>query len=274
MLLANIMRWRKSDPKGVIRMPVDSAQVIEVGDQVYNNGNDVRAASQFAYVAGDLPGTQANFAAKFLGIALDASASGDTAEIAIGTKGTYEMNCAAATFEMNDLVGPDDDATPVLEDQAVIAIGENGWGATGRVVRRYAANTTRVQVEIFQTSLNPVPLHIPLGTHTLGTADELVTDLIVDFPCKLVKVFSIVTTVMGAGAEVISVEKGATALDDTMTIAATAPVGAYDEADLDDASGDDLILVGDLISLSTDGGSASGAASITLVVKPYNQQVA
>ena len=267
-------RFRHADPKGVIAMPVDSAQVINEGALCWNNVDDVRSVTAFTYVSADLPGSQANFAAKFLGVAMGASASGETREIGIARRGVFEFDCAAATFEVGDLVGPDDNATPdALVDQ-VIAVGENGWGAIGQVVERYASNTTRVLVEIFQPSVNPAPLFIPLGTHTLGTADELVTDLALPFPVKLVKLYSIVQTIMGAGAEVISVEKGATALDDTMTIAATAPVGAVDEVDLDDASGDDLLLVGDLLSLSTDGGSASGAAHFVLVVKPFNMQVA
>ena len=86
----------------------------------------------------------------------------------------------------------------------------------------------------------------------------------------LVKLYSIVQTVIGAGAEVISIAKNATTLDDTMTIAATAPVGAVDEVDLIDATGDDLLLVGDTISMAGDGGTASGAAHFVLVVKPFN----
>ena len=271
--MANKQLYRKSGK--TIRMPVDSTVVIEAGDMVYQEVDDARPATSFTYVAADLPATQANFAAKFLGVALEASPTGETKDITIGRRGVFEFECAAATFEVGDLVSPDDNATPDgLLDQQVIGIGQNGWGAIGRVVKRYGANTMRVLVEIFQTSLNPQPLMIPLGTHTLGTADELVTDLDLGFPCKLVKLYSIVQTVMGAGAEVISVEKGATALDDTMTIAATAPVGAYDQVALDDASGDDLILAGDLISLSTDGGSASGAAHFVLIVRPFNMQVA
>ena len=265
--------YRKSGK--TIRMPVDTTVVIESGDMVYQEVDDVRPATSFTYVSGSLPDTQANFAAKFLGVALEASPTGETADITIGTKGVYELECAAATFEVGDLVAPDDNATPdELLDQQIIGIGESDWGAIGRVVKRYGSNTTRVLVEIFQTSLNPTPLYIPLGVHTIGTADEFLTDMPIDFPCKLVKLYSIVQTVTGAGAEVISIDKNATALDDTMTIAATAPVGAYDEVVLDDASGDDLLLAGDTISMSGDGGTASGAVQLVLVVKPFNMQVA
>ena len=265
--------YRKSGK--TLRMPVDTTVVIEAGDMVYQDVDDVRPATSFTYVSADLPATQANFAAKFLGIALEASANGDTADITIGAKGVYELACVAATFEVGDLVGPDDNATPDgLLDQQIIGLGESDWGAIGRVVRRYSANTTRVLVEIFQTSLNPTPLFIPLGVHTVGSADEFLTDMPFDFPCKLVKLYSVVQTVTGAGAEVITIDKNATALDDTMTIAATAPVGAYDEVVLDDSSGDDLILAGDTISISGSGGTASGAIQLVLVVKPFNMQVA
>ena len=267
-------RFRHADPKRVIRMPVDSAQVILQGAMCWNNVDDVRSVTTFTYVSADLPGSQANFAAKFLGVALNPSASGETREIAIAQAGVYEFDCAAATFEVGDLVGPDDNATPDALVDSVIGLTENDFGAIGRVVKRYGSNTTRVLCEIFQPSLNPAPVYIPLGTHTLGTADEFVTNLTLPFPCKLIRLYSIVQTVMGAGAEVITIDKNATALDDTMTIAATAPVGAVDEVALVDATGDDLLLVGDTISMSGDGGTASGAAHFVLEVKPFNMQVA
>ena len=272
--MANVHRWRKSDPKRVIRMPVDTAEVIEVGDLIWNNVDAAEAASQFTYVTGDLDGTQANFTAKFLGVAMDRSDDGDTADIAIATAGTFIFDCASATFEMGDVVGVDDNggATALL-DQQVIGLGENDSGAIGRIVQRYPNATTSVKIELFQRAWGPaVPIN--LGQHTIGTADEFVTNLALLFPFKAMRLETIVTTVTGAGAEVLSLDKNATALDDTLTIAAAAPVGALDTVDLIDATGDDLFLVGDTISLSGDGGTASGAVSVTLWVRPFNMQVA
>lgn len=261
-------------PSGEFEMAPDSAQVIEKGDLLFNNTDDPAPAEDFAYVSSNLAGTQANFAAKFLGVAEEGSASGETRKIKIRNTGQYEFDCAAATFEVGDLVGVDDNAGgTALVNQQVIGLGENDHGAIGRVVRRYSSNTTRVLVELLRPSFG-APIPINLGQHTIGAADEFVTDLAMDFPFKATLLETIVATVTGAGAEVLSLDKNATTLDDTLTIAATSPVGTIDRVVLDDASGDDLFLVGDTISLSGDGGTASGAVSVTLWVRPFNMQVA
>ena len=271
--MASKQLWRK--PGETIRMPVDSAQVIEAGDMIFNNTDDARPASSFTYVTADLAATQANFASKFLGVSSEASPTGATAQITIRRRGVFEFACASATFEQGDLVAPDDNAAPdALLDQQVIAVGENGYGAIGRVHKRYGSATTRVEVEIFQPSMSPGIRIIPLGTHTLGAADEFVTDLAMDFPFKIVSLNSIVTTVTGAGAEVFTLDKNAQVLDDDMTIAATAPVGAVDKAAMIDATGDDIFLVGDTLTLHGSGGTASGAAMLWLEVRTFVMQIA
>ncbi len=99
-------RFRHADAQRVLRMPVDSAQVILKGAMCFLNVDDVRSVTAFTYVAADLPASQANFAAKFLGIAQNPSASGETREIGIARAGVYEFDCAAATFEVGDLSWP------------------------------------------------------------------------------------------------------------------------------------------------------------------------
>lgn len=266
--MANKHRFRRLGR--TIRLPVDSAQVIEIGDSCFLVVDDVRAGAAATYVTGSLAQTQANFAKDFVGIAMESSASGDTDDITVMQEGVFEFDCAAAQFEVGDLLGQDDNAgaTALLDDQ-VIAIGENGYGPIARVTKRYSANTTRVEAELVKVGLAPTPIIIPLGQHTIGTADELVTDWVCNFPFKAVRLHSIVATVTGAGAEVLSLSKGATDLDDTLTIAATAPVGAVDVAELDDATGDDIFLAGDLMSLQGDGGTASGAVTVFIEAKPY-----
>lgn len=269
--MSNVQRYRGSGR--TLRMPVDSAQVIEIGDMIFNNTDDARPASSFAYVTGDLDGTQANFAAKFLGVAQGASASGETADITVAKRGVFEFDCASATFEYGDLVGPDDNATPdALLDQQVIGIGENGHGPIGRVAKRYGSATTRVLVELFEPALGPT-IFIPLFQGLITSAADLVTDWAVTFPFKLVNLHSVVT-VLTAGAGVISVHKGATALDDTLTIADASAIGVVDVADMTDATGDDLFLVGDTLSLVSDGTPTAGEALFMIEVRPFNMQVA
>lgn len=265
---------RRADAYEMRRLPVDSAQVIELGDMVWLNGDDARPASAFSYVSGNLPGTQANFRQSFIGIAMGASESGETEPIPIATRGVFEMDVASATFEVGDLLGPDDNATPdALLDQQVIAIGENGYGGIMRVAERVGSAGTRVLAEILPSSVRhpDTILTIPLGVHAVAAAVDLVTDMPVQFPMKLVALNAIITTVLAAAGEDpdIAVHKGTTALDDVMTLTAESAVGAHFRTALDDATGDDRVIVGDTISLASDGDATSGAAFFFLEVRPF-----
>ena len=83
-----------------------------------------------------------------------------------------------------------------------------------------------------------------------------------------------IVEVLTAGACDIAVHKGATALDDVMTITTAAAVGAVFRTDLTDATGDDLFVAGDTISLVSDGVPTAGEAAFYLEVMPMNMQVA
>ena len=265
--------YRKSGR--TIRLPVDSAVVVEAGDMMFLNADDARPASSFSYVSGNLDGTQANFAAKFLGVAQEASASGDTDPITIQKSGVFEFVCASATFEFGDLVGPDDNATPdALLDQQVIGIGENGMGAIGRVAKRYGAATTRVEVELFEPVFGPT-IFIPLYSGLVTTAADYLTDWPVPFPFKAVRLHAVTTVVVSGGDAVITLDKGTSSLDDTLTIAASgSAVGIVDIATLVDANAYDLFLVGDTLTLKGAGAPTAGEAQFTLEVRPFNMQVA
>jgi len=126
---------------------VDSAQVVEIGDIVWLNTDDIRPASQFTW-AGSLSQTQDNFAEYFTGVAMDQSRSGDTAEIHIKTEGVFEFNCPSGTWEIGDLIGVDDNAGgTALEDQKVINVGDAAR-AIGYCARRETTATTKVRVQI------------------------------------------------------------------------------------------------------------------------------
>jgi len=260
-------------PGHTFRGPVDSAQTIELGDMVFQNTDDIRSMDQFTYGA-TLAITQVNAAAKFLGVAMNASASGETRDITVRQTGVFEFDCAAATFEIGDLVALDDNATPdALLPQQVIACGENGYGAIGRVVRRYSANTTRVEVELLKYVPDPYPVLLPLGAGLITSAADILTDWTAQFPFKAVALVAFVE-VLTAGVGTISVHKGATALDDTMTIGDGSAVGVVVRQALDDATGDDLFVAGDTISLVSDGTPTAGEVAFYLEVKPMNMQVA
>ena len=145
--MANKMRWRYGDTKPVVGEAVDSAQTIDIGDCLYLATDDVRPADQIGY-AGGLATTQELFVDSFIGVAMQQSRNADTDPVRIATAGTFEFICAAATFEIGDLVGMDDNATPdALESQQVIAVTDAAR-AVGVVEKRYSSNTTSVLVRI------------------------------------------------------------------------------------------------------------------------------
>jgi hypothetical protein len=145
--MADKMRWRTGDTNPIDGEAVDSAQTISIGDCLYLSTDDVRPADQIGY-AGGLATTQELFVDSFLGVAMQRSRDGDTSAVRIATTGVFEFDCAAATFELGDLVGMDDNSTPdALESQKVIAVTDAAR-AVGVVVKRYSSNTTSVLVRI------------------------------------------------------------------------------------------------------------------------------
>lgn len=266
----NIQRFRHADPKRVRRFAVDSAQVVQIGDLVYQAADDVRAASGFTYVTGDLAKTQANFRRDFKGVAMEASLSGETDPISVATLGTFEFDCAAAQFEIGDRLGVDDNAggTALLDGQ-VIAMSENQYGEIATVAKRYSANTTRVVAEINPFGqLCSQPLFIPVfaGLHTANA--DLVTNFVAEFPFKLVAV-NVTVLVATSGVGTLTVRNGATALDDTVVVGDSLAVGAQVRGVMDDATGDDIFDAGDQLDVASDGTPTAGEIMVTLEVIPF-----
>jgi len=144
--MADRMLWRYGETNPVMAA-VDSAQVIEIGDLLWLNTDDARPASQFSYGA-SLTATQESFVDVFLGVAMQRSRSGDTAEIRCATSGVFEFDCASATFEIGDLVGVDDNAGgDTLLDQQVIAVPHVAK-AVGKVQKRVTTAGTKVLARI------------------------------------------------------------------------------------------------------------------------------
>jgi hypothetical protein len=143
------MRWRYGDTNPVIAA-VDAATVIEIGDLVYQETDDVRPASSQA----DQNTKEANqelFTSKFLGVAMQRSRSGETAPIRVATTGVFELDCPSGTFELGNLMGLNENAagTALLNQQAVAVALSNR--AIGRVAKREAAATTSVLVDVRST---------------------------------------------------------------------------------------------------------------------------
>ncbi len=143
------MRWRYGDTNPVIAA-VDSTTVIEIGDLVYLDTDDVKPASSQAD-QGTETGNQSLFADNFLGVAMQRSRSGDADPIRVATTGVFELDCPIATYELGDLVGVDEASSgTALENQQIAAVSAAEY-AVARIARRAPVATTNVLVDIRST---------------------------------------------------------------------------------------------------------------------------
>lgn len=149
--MADVMRLRDGDPP-VVPMPVDSSTVIEVGDLLWLDTDDVKPASDQAD-QGTETQNKTVFANNFAGVASDASASGDTDDIGVyipDGRAVFEFDVASATFEPFALVSVEADATTAgaAGDQNVESTSTNSE-AIGFLAKRYGSATTSVEVILF-----------------------------------------------------------------------------------------------------------------------------
>lgn len=144
-------RWLRDDTNPV-DATIATAKEVAVGDIVGMSAGTLVKASDTTWNT-DTATTQADFRALFLGIsgqAKDADVAraygnSDDNEVRVATSGVYEMDCASATFEVGDFVGPAKDTGDALLDDKVVAAVEAG--AIGRVVER-GTSITRVKFRV------------------------------------------------------------------------------------------------------------------------------
>jgi hypothetical protein len=124
------------------------ATVIEIGDLVFLDVDQAKPAAALPDAESEA-GNQATFHAKFAGVAMQRSRSGDSEPIRVATTGVFEFACASAYFEIGALIGPkpNDDADG-LENQTVKDVGNQISRAIGRVAKRVNPADVRVLVQI------------------------------------------------------------------------------------------------------------------------------
>ena len=142
------MRWRYGDTNPVIAA-VAAATVIEIGDLLWQDADNAKPASLFA-VANNKPADQAAFTAEFLGVAMARSRAGDTAPIRVATTGVFEFDCAAATFELGDMLGVDAGAGGALLNQQCVKVAAS-CEAIGRVAKRQPIAAVAALVDVRST---------------------------------------------------------------------------------------------------------------------------
>jgi len=141
----------RGSKKAVTTKAIVEATVIEQGDLLSITAGVPDPADDFTWDT-DLATTQAAFVALFAGVALEASADGDTDTLLMARAGIFKFTCASATFELGALVGPAKATGNALENQKVVAVADEKL-AIGRVAKREGSAVTEVQVEVMSTVL-------------------------------------------------------------------------------------------------------------------------
>lgn len=117
--MANSFSYRYG-PRDPRKFTVLSATVVEVGDMMYwvkdSSSNEVYPASSYTWDT-NLATTQGTFAAVFVGIAMESSASGDTDPISIDVSphSVYEFAVPSGTYYHGDEFGPDEGSSSLLD---------------------------------------------------------------------------------------------------------------------------------------------------------------
>ena len=139
--------------------------MIEIGDLVYLDTNDAKPSGQDTDSNGtgdlwntNLATTQEAFHDVFLGVAMQRSRSGDTDSIRVASTGVFEFASPSATYELGNLVGPDQTGGNNLENQQVELVASTlANQAIGRVARRNGSADTKVLIEIQSTVMTGGP---------------------------------------------------------------------------------------------------------------------
>lgn len=139
----NKLRFRSGQVQ-LVKCRVDANTIIEAGDMVWLDGDDVKPASAFPW--GGLLDSQQGFATKFLGIAHQQSQDGDTTPISVDLSplSVYEMDTPATTYEVGDMLGADEQSHTLM-NQKIEKVGYKS-AAIARAVefKSTASSTLRV----------------------------------------------------------------------------------------------------------------------------------
>lgn len=132
--------------RDLVKCAVASATVIEAGDMVYYDGSadEVKPASAFTWLSAGLAATQASFAASFYGIAVEASASGETDKISVdvSSRSVYEVDVPSGTYNLDTKLGPDESSSTLMDQKLESAVAASAIA----VSRENKTSATRLKV--------------------------------------------------------------------------------------------------------------------------------
>lgn len=163
-----VMMPHKGEQNPVV-CAVDSATVIEHGDNVFQEVDDVRPVGNDANAdgTGDLWSTsegvtQLAAKEKYMGVAQQASRAGDTDPISVCTSGEFLFDCDSDTFELGEYLTFAKTSGNNLENRKVKATLEHEL-AFAVVSKREAVATTKVWGRITSTVMSG-GLHADVGS--------------------------------------------------------------------------------------------------------------
>lgn len=146
----------RSGQRQLFKYGVASVTVVEIGDMLSLNTSDeeVKPASDFTWNS-NLATTQAGFADVFLGIAVEKSASGDTADISvdISADSVYEFAVSSAAYKIGTTLGPAKASGNALVNQT-LASAVAASSVARAVFSSNGASVTRLRVK-FASVYNP-----------------------------------------------------------------------------------------------------------------------
>jgi hypothetical protein len=150
--MSHSLRFRSGQVE-LHRLRVAAETVLEPGDLVWLDGDDLKPAADFPFDT-DLDTTRAAFAAVFLGVCQQYSAAGDTADVSVDLSplAVYEFDCDAATFEVGSLLAPDGDSEALFSRK--LAKVTDPAVAIARAAEYQAGEATRIRVQ-FASAFHP-----------------------------------------------------------------------------------------------------------------------
>lgn len=151
-----------------VTLPFPASTGIAVGNLLYWDSGAVLPKTASARAdKGSLALNQADFAALFVGVMVDQrlateTSTGNDSRRAITLDGIFDVDCASLTWEVDDLVGIDRNATPTNYDSQVAKV-TNPALAIGIVVKREPVAVTKVRCRLTASKLWSDRLRRPLG---------------------------------------------------------------------------------------------------------------
>ena len=144
--MANRLRFRSGQVQ-LHRLRVDSGTVLEAGDLVYLDADDVKPAKDFPWTT-DLATTQGAFAAVLVGVCHQQSADGETDDVSVDLSplSVYEFDVNADVYEVGDALGPDEQASKLMNQQ--LETVANAAQGIARAAEYKAASSSLLRVTL------------------------------------------------------------------------------------------------------------------------------